>query len=409
MSFKTKKRHRTLVWYLTPVFGLTCLLGTVQAADNLTYAGVNLSGAEFNPKKKPGVLNKDYRYPAAADYSYFARKGMNIVRLPFLWERIQPSVNGPLDQDQLAMIRKAVENAQNNHQSIILDAHNYGSYNGMLLGSERLQASALVDLWKKLAREFKDNESVIFGIMNEPNGIRADGWMNTAQQTVDAIRRVGARNLVLIPGTAYTGAHSWMMGQSGGPSNAEALQNFRDPANHMAIEVHQYLDGDFSGTTGQCPNPSVGTQSLSGLTNWLRQTHKVGFLAEFAGGDNPACKQGVEGMLGFMEQNKDVWLGWTWWAAGAWWKSDYPFNLQMNTDGSDKPQMAWIAPHAREVTRAQGRRYSAVSATPVLHQYHLQESDGGHWRGQSNVQSDNAPQSSHRHVWSQLRQQQNNR
>ena len=403
MSLKTKKRRRTLVWYLTPVFGLTCFLATVQAAETLTYAGVNLSGAEFNPKKKPGVLNKDYRYPAAADYSYFARKGMNIIRLPFLWERLQPSVNGPLDQDQLAMIRKAVENAQNNRQSIILDVHNYGSYNGMLLGSERLQASALADLWKKLAREFKGNESVIFGIMNEPNGIRADRWMNIVQQTVAAIRRVGAHNLVLIPGTAYTGAHSWMMGQSGGPSNADALKNFRDPANHMAIEVHQYLDGDFSGTTGQCPNPSVGAQSLIGFTNWLRQTHKVGFLAEFAGGDNAACKQAVEGMLNLIEQNKDVWLGWSWWAAGAWWKSDYPFNLQMNTDGSDKPQMALIAPHAREVTRLHGHRYSATSATPVQQPYRSHDSNGGQWHEQSNEPSDNTFHSRHRPVWSPKR------
>ena len=406
MSFETKKRHHTLVWYLTPVLGLSCLLGTVQATDTLMYAGVNLSGAEFNPKKKPGVINKDYRYPAASDYSYFARKGMNITRLPFTWERLQPVVNGPLDQDQLAMIRKAIDNAQNNRQSIILDVHNYGSYNGIPVGSERLPASALADLWKKIAREFKNNDAVIFGIMNEPNGMRADTWANVAQLTVDAIRRVGAHNLVLVPGTAYTGAHSWFNSQLGGPSNADALRNFRDSANHMAIEVHQYLDNDFSGTTGQCPNPSVGTQSLVGFTNWLRQTHKIGFLAEFAGGDNPACKEALEGMLNYIAQNKDVWLGWTWWAAGAWWKNDYPFNVQMNADGSDKAHIALLAPHAREISRSRSRRASTTTAVPVQPyqprpQYHRQVP--------SDRQSDGTPWPRYQPSWSQPRQQQYDR
>ena len=65
-------------------------------------------------------------------------------------------------------------------------------------------------------------------------------------------------------------------------------------------------------------------------------------------------------MLAFIEQNGDVWLGWTWWAAGAWWKPGYPFNVQPGKDGSEKPQMALLARRARAVTT----RRSATSSRP---------------------------------------------
>ncbi|OCG87522.1 cellulase, partial [Xanthomonas euvesicatoria] len=50
------------------VFGSLSLAHAQTRA--LTYAGVNLSGAEYASSKKPGVLNKDYMYPATNDYTY---------------------------------------------------------------------------------------------------------------------------------------------------------------------------------------------------------------------------------------------------------------------------------------------------------------------------------------------------
>ncbi|KAB7766690.1 glycoside hydrolase family 5 protein [Xanthomonas maliensis] len=332
---------------------LTCALPLAHAAESkqLKYVGVNLSGAEFNSRKKPGTLFKDYTYPAAGDFSYFAGKGMNTIRLPFLWERLQPQLNGPLDAAQLGLIKKAVQAAEANKQFLILDLHNYATYDGKRIGSADVQAAALADLWRRLALEFKDDKQVAFGLMNEPNGISATDWASAAQGAINAIRKTGARNLILVPGTAYTGAHSWRS-TSYGVSNAKALEIVKDPANHLAFEAHQYLDKDFSGTKPQCVSPTVGEEKLSGFTSWLRENKQKGFLGEFATADNPVCNQALEGMLKYMEANSDVWLGWTWWAAGQWWKPDYPFNVQPGKDGSDKPQMKILSKYAR---RASGR------------------------------------------------------
>ncbi|MBO9716384.1 MAG: glycoside hydrolase family 5 protein [Pseudoxanthomonas sp.] len=317
----------------------------------LRYAGVNLAGAEFNSGKRPGVLNKDYTYPAASDFGYFAGKGMNIVRLPVLWERLQPAAKGELDATQLALVKKAIGQAEAQGQHVILDVHNYAKYQGARIGSEGVPVDVLVDLWQRLATEFKDDDAVMFGLMNEPNAIGAGEWAGAAQAAIEAIRAAGANNLILAPGTAWTGAHSWASSGYGGTSNATALQGLRDPANRTVVEVHQYLDADYSGTSADCASPTIGVDKLRGFTEWLRQQGRQGFLAEFGAGPGEVCQQAVDNMLGFIEQNGDVWLGWTWWAAGGWWKPDYPFNVQPGKDGSEKPSIALLERHARAATQ----------------------------------------------------------
>ena len=54
------------------------------------WRGVSLAGAEFGEGKLPGIHGQDYIYPASDSVGYYQRKGMNLIRLPFLWERLQP-------------------------------------------------------------------------------------------------------------------------------------------------------------------------------------------------------------------------------------------------------------------------------------------------------------------------------
>ncbi|KAF1709036.1 glycoside hydrolase family 5 protein [Pseudoxanthomonas sacheonensis] len=323
---------------------------SAQTTRVLEYAGVNLAGAEFNSSKKPGVLYKDYTYPSESDYAYYASKGMNVIRLPFLWERLQPQANGALDSQQLSYLQTAVKRAKAQNLRVVLDVHNYARYYGSRIGTAETPVAVFADFWSRLAAEFKDDDSVIFGLMNEPNGIDAKSWADAAQAGLNAIRAAGANNLVLVPGTAYSGAHSWNGAWYGGTSNGEALLVITDPANRIAFEAHQYLDADYSGTSGQCQSEQIGVQKLQGFTAWLREHHKAGFLGEFAAGSDPVCMAALESMLEYIETNADVWLGWTYWAGGAWWKPDYPFNVQPDKEGNEKPQMTVLSKKAHQVT-----------------------------------------------------------
>src|SRR5690606_19864579 len=89
--------------------------------DKARLTGVNLAGAEFNTKKLPGVIFKDYTYPNSKEMAYIAGQGANIIRLPFRWERLQPSLDGAFDAAELKRIQTTVTQAQANDLCVLLD------------------------------------------------------------------------------------------------------------------------------------------------------------------------------------------------------------------------------------------------------------------------------------------------
>ncbi len=134
---------------------------------------------------------------------------MNTIRLPILWERLQPTARGKLDPTQLALLQQAVARAKAAGMYLVIDLHNYAKYYGYKIGSPEVPVSTFTDVWRRLALTFKSDNAVMFGLMNEPNNISASEWAGAAQAAIDAIRKTGANNLILVPGALWTGAHSW--------------------------------------------------------------------------------------------------------------------------------------------------------------------------------------------------------
>ncbi len=333
-----------------------CLLAGMAVGEPLPFTGVNLAGGEFGGVK-PGerqVYAKNFIYPGVNEYAYFAWHGANVFRVPFHWETIQPEANGPLDAEMLGRLKDAVKLATAKGLVVELDPHNYARYYGKVLGTPEAPSAIFADFWSKLAVEFKDDPYVWFGLVNEPQGISAAAWFDVANEAVAAIRKAGATNLILLPGTAYSGAHSWLSDWYGG-ANAKSVDKVKDPIDHMVIEVHQYLDSDSSGTKPEVKSPTIGSERLKSFVEWCRANKRRAFLGEFAVPANEAGKVALADMMASMERDSDVWLGWTWWAAGAWWPDSYMFSLKPN--GGDKPQTKWLLPHLR------GRQAPTVKLT----------------------------------------------
>lgn len=299
-------------------------------------AGVNFSGAEYGKAK--ARINHDYHYPDESDFAWAKAKGFVMVRLPFSWERLQPTLNGDLDKDELERLSSAVARARAHGLATVLDPHDYATWGGDLIGSPKVPIAAFADFWRRLATRFRSERDVIFGLMNEPKSSILK-WAETAQAGLDAVRSTGACNLTLIPGANWTGAHSWNA-VIDGASNAQAIAAIKDSGPH-AIEFHQYLDHDSSGEHGDCRKPEETVAALSVATAWLRKHRKKGFLGEFGAGSDAQCLAGLDAMLGHMRDNSDVWLGWTYWAAGSWWPPSYPLSIQPR-NGKDAPQMATL-------------------------------------------------------------------
>ena len=317
------------------VAAMTALAVPLQAGA-ACLAGINLAGAEFGEGR--GVHGKDYTYPSAETIAYFAGKGFNAVRLPFKWERLQPRLNRGFDKAERTRLGDTVKALRAAGMTVILDPHNYAYYDKKQIGSEALPDSAFADFWRRLAEEYKDDAGVQFGLMNEPHDVAATQWLASANAAIAAIREAGAKNLVLVPGTIWTGAHSWEEERDGG-ANGAVMLGIKDPAENHAYEVHQYLDADFSGTAKTCERADDAVKALERFTDWLKRNGKRGFLGEFGGSADKACLDGLSRMTALVEKESAVWTGWTYWAAGDWWPADEPLNIQPTADG-DRPQLA---------------------------------------------------------------------
>jgi endoglucanase len=152
---------------------------TITSNGGGLLLGVNLAGAEFAPpydtntgqrtsSPDPGVFGTNYTYPTHVEIDYYAAKGMSVLRLPFLWERIQPTQLGSLDAAELGRIDDVVSYATGKGLKIEIEPHNYGFGFGSLIDSAQTPNSSFADLWGKLAVHYKSNPDVIFGLMNEP-------------------------------------------------------------------------------------------------------------------------------------------------------------------------------------------------------------------------------------------------
>lgn len=330
-----------------------CLAGSIALADQAlsdekarypALTGLNLSGAEF------GAIDGDYgtayRYPGDDEIDDVARRGFTIIRLPFLWERLQPALGGELQVAERGRLDHVVTRALERKLAIILDVHNYARWRGEVVGSEQAPVVAFADLWRRLAERYRDRDGVIFGLMNEPHDMSTEAWASAAQAAVTAIREAGACNRILVPGNAWSGAHSWRSDAYGTP-NAVAMARLDDPAKRMTFEFHQYLDANWSGSGATCRPPSEVVAALAVATEWLEEQHATGFLAEIGAGRDPRCIAGLTAMLAHLDAHTRVWRGWTAWAAGAWWPKDYPLLLRAE-DGKDPPQFStfttWRAP-----------------------------------------------------------------
>src|SRR5205823_1295982 len=112
--------------------------------DGVKYRGINRSGAE-DPVEwsgwKSGRQTSDwYEVPAGLrltqELNYYASKGFNAIRFPISWERVQHTVQGPLDDTPrpdgtpgyAQQVTTYVTQATAAGFLVIVDLHNYNRY-----------------------------------------------------------------------------------------------------------------------------------------------------------------------------------------------------------------------------------------------------------------------------------------
>lgn len=339
--------------------------GTYPTFDNLlveavnrTYTlpsysykrGVNIAGAEFNASAIPGTLNVNYTFNNQATFTYFANKGFDIMRVPILWERIQPTLNGPLDTAYLNNLKTNIAWAKAAGAQVIIDIHNYGRYNGNVIGvSSSVPISSFTDLWVRLSNEFKNESGVYaYDLMNEPHGMGtgANDWKVISQAAVTAIRNNGDNKLIMVEGTYYANAHGWAT------KNGTTTSWITDPANNFMYSAHCYFDSNASGTYTKsydeelAANPNlamVGVNRVMDFITWCNSNNVRGFIGEFGIPNNDSRWHTVlENFLDVLDENG---MDATYWAGGTWWGS-YPLSIQpTNNYTTDAAPMSVLLNH----------------------------------------------------------------
>ena len=326
-------KHRPVRWLFRcgQMLVMVVALAFCQEAAAQSLKGVNFASPAFFPSRLPGLYGQDFIYPSDADIAYFTSKGMNVFRISILWERLQPALNGKLDPGELGRLAGFIDEVDRHGGYTILDIHNYAQYRGVMIGQSPVTDAAFADLWTRLARHFGHDDHVIFGLMNEPKVQQIGAWQQAVQKSIDGIRSTGARNRIFVSGIAWDGAAHFA------EISGDSLAALVDPQHRLVFEVHTYFNSDSSGTSKSCISSREAVGRLTEFTQWLRAGQRQGFLGEFGVSRRPECLAMLKSVVSYLQNNEDVWLGWTYWAAGPWW-GNYMFSIEPEA-GADRPQM----------------------------------------------------------------------
>ncbi|WP_404440512.1 glycoside hydrolase family 5 protein [Stutzerimonas chloritidismutans] len=314
----------------------------VSDGSGIDLVGVNFGSGVFDPSNVPGLFNKNYTY---ADESYYKRHselGFKLVRLGFLWERIQPKLGTELNAAELARIKQSLDFASKHGIKVILDMHNYYRYYGKLINSPEVPRAQFSATWRRLAQEVSKHPALYgYGLMNEPYNTGNGLWPTTALEAAKAIRTVDSSKWIMVAGDRFSNAFFWEQ------FNTQLISDpwMRDPKNNLVFEAHQYLDKDHSGTytnRAETFDPMIGVNRVKPWVEWLKKHNLRGYLGEHGISDfSPSAVVATDKLLAYLQQNC---IPSSYWAAGPWW-GDNHMALDVSTNKA-RPQLPVLQKHA---------------------------------------------------------------
>jgi endoglucanase len=314
----------------------------VSDGSGIDLVGVNFGSGVFDPSNVPGLFNKNYTY---ADESYYKRHselGFKLVRLGFLWERIQPKLGTELNAAELARIKQSLDYAQKYGIKVILDMHNYYRYYGKLINSPEVPRAQFSATWRRLAQAVSKHPAMYgYGLMNEPYNTSNGLWPKTALEAAQAIRTVDSSKWIMVAGDRFSNAFFWEQ------YNSQLISDpwMRNPKNNLVFEAHQYLDKDHSGTytnRAETFDPMLGVKRVKPWVEWLKKNNLRGYLGEHGISDYaPSAVVATDNLLAYLQQNC---IPSTYWAAGPWW-GDNHMALDVSTNKA-RPQLPVLQKHA---------------------------------------------------------------
>jgi endoglucanase len=342
-------RRRTLLG-ASAVLAVGAVMGPTRTEVAVPFRrGVNAAGADFGEGRG---------FDGEESFEFYASRGHRLVRLPFLWESVQPRLGQELDGDYLDRLQGAVSACTTRGMVCILDVHNYARYAGEVIGGGGVTSADLADLWVRLADVFGDDELVELALMNEPHDTPdgAPGWEAVAQEAVTAIRGTGAGNVIWVAGEQWSSAASW--------ADTHPTWWIDDPLGRSGPEGHYYFDaanlrrGTYPGRYADDESAAVDQgfdslrhkvlSELGGFVEYCRRHRVRGLVGEIGWPNDGAASAHPEDAASWNALGQAAYrlldaggLDVTYWAAGEQWNEDY--NLSVYT-GAPQRTPTSVAP-----------------------------------------------------------------
>jgi endoglucanase len=350
---------------IQPNFNLTA--GSGQNAD-WDFVGINLSGLEFGKSISPSTIpnlsveDADTKQSDLHDTQAFLQSGMNTVRVPISWGYLQleGAGKGELNLDYYnSFVKPLLESLTSAHVYAMVDMHSYMRYSEFGLeysgcgadgkcpdGTLITDANAHQDVWTKLFALIKSDPKInmnyiMFDLVNEPVEVPGDAVFTIQAQVIKALRQQGFAGYILVEGNSWSGLHSWTTDSWSSAdgktkyTNATLFsrENFAKAGitdlSKILINVHQYLDSNYSGNSDQCATDLTTTgpagYNLNAFVDYLQQNRLKAIVTEFgAGKDRGSCTEALTKLLNYMKdnsaKNKEYgFVGWTIWSTGHSW------------------------------------------------------------------------------------------
>ncbi|KAI7781234.1 cellulase [Diaporthe eres] len=333
-------------------------LANLDAADDVSgqhgkaeFVGMNICGFDFGCNQKgfcdlskidapltnvpPAYTDPDDPLNnGTAQMVHFATAdNFNVFRLPVSWQYlVNNDLGGPLDPTTFGYYDQLVRGCLSTGAYCMIDLHNYARWDGKRIGEDDGPSVAqFADLWGKVAANYKHDDRVWFGTMNEPYDLPSlPSWKDAVQAAVTAIREAGAATqFISLPGRGHQ-SPGYLIAKGDG----DILKQVTNPDGTVAnlvFDVHLYLDADGSGTSRKCVTSGVEA-NWAPLAEWLRENGRQAIVTETGGGDTPSCEKYLCQQLRYLDDNSDVFLGYVIWAAGSF-KSSYELSMTPSVKG----------------------------------------------------------------------------
>jgi endoglucanase len=324
----------------------------INLSYDLPLLGVNFSGAGHAPEAIPGRNGTHYFMAQRDHFQRWAKEGVRAVRLGFNWERIQPTLNGPLDREHMAWLKSCLDWAEEFGMKILLDMHNYlrrrvfdnsGKCTTYLIGSSQVPVSAFNDGWTRIVAAVKDHPALLgYGIMNQPYNTNGS-WPKIAQSCIDAIRGQDPTGLIFVAGDRYANAQAWATANPAFPLKGE----------NLVYEAHGYFDGNGSGhysNRSEAVHIDIGVKRFTPFIEWC-QKHKVaGVIGETgAPADMPSAQAALDRALEYLFDKK---VPVFYFAAGPGWSASAPSGIEV--DGTLREPITILRKYCKHATWAIG-------------------------------------------------------